>query len=331
MKSSEKLKEVGVIGLGLMGSSIGATMLMNGYKVIALAPMESDLKQGPGNIAHALDESFRHGIHNKEIALLSENVIYTTDYGDLHNCFLIIECVVENADIKKTVYSLVESVVSSNTIITTNTSAIPITLLQENLIHPNRFLGMHWAEPAFTTPFLEIICGPQTDLAIAESLYQTASSWGKEPTLVRKDIRGFITNRLMYALFREGFNLVENGYATVEDIDRACRNDAGHWMTFCGMFRYMDLTGLQAYYHVIEDLFPTLSNQKVTPPLIESIAKEGGNGVSNGKGFYNYSSEEATEWGKAFEEFSYDINNLARKYPIDLVEQRLNTIAEKNK
>ena len=117
--------------------------------------------------------------------------------------------------------------------------------------------------------------------------------------------------------------MVEHGYATIEDVDRACRNDAGHWMTFCGMFRYMDLTGLRAYYHVMEDLFPTLSNQTETPELIEAIAKEGGNGITNGNGFYKYTKEEAMEWEKAFEEFSYDINSLSLKYPINLVEQRL--------
>jgi 3-hydroxybutyryl-CoA dehydrogenase len=328
MNSKQELKEVGVIGLGLMGSSIVAAMLMYGYKVIALAPLESDLTNAPGNIAHVLNESFRQGIHNKDLAVLEQQVVYTTDYNDLRNCFLILECVIENIHIKRSVYVQVESAVSENAIMTSNTSAIPITLLQETLIYPNRFLGMHWAEPAFTTPFLEIICGPKTDLAIAESLYQTASSWGKEPTLVRKDIRGFITNRLMYAMFREGFSLVENGYATVEDIDRACRNDAGHWMTFCGMFRYMDLTGLQAYHHVIKDLFPTLSNGSATPALIDRIARQGGNGITNGNGFYKYTKEEAAEWEKAFEEFAYDINMLSKKYPVNLIEQRLE---QKNK
>ena len=316
-------KEVGVIGLGLMGSSIVAAMLINGYKVIAVAPMQSDLDQGPAHILHALNESFKQGIHKHDVSQLQANVLYTKNYADLRNCFLVSECVIENVDIKRTVFALIETIVSADAVITTNTSAIPITILQESLAHPERFLGMHWAEPAFTTPFLEIICGPKTDITIAEALYTIASSWGKEPTLVRKDIRGSITNRLMYAMYREGFNLVENGYASIEDVDRTCRNDAGHWMAFCGMFRYMDLTGLQAYYHVMKDLFPTLSNQIETPPLIEAIAKQGGNGITNGNGFYKYTKEEATEWEKAFEEFSYDINFLTSKYPINLVEQRL--------
>jgi len=122
-----------------------------------------------------------------------------------------------------------------------------------------------------------------------------ATGWGKEPILVRKDIRGFITNRLMYAMYREAFHLVENGYATTEDVNRACRNDGGHWMTFCGLFRYMDIAGLQAYYAVMKDLFPTLSNQTDVPKLIEGIARQGGNGITNGKGFYDYTPAEAAE------------------------------------
>ncbi len=315
--------EVGVVGLGLMGSSIAAAFLMRGYKVIAVGPLEQDLITAPELIRHALHESLRKGIHDRDVMELESNIVFTRDYAYLSNCFLISECVIENIEVKKKVYGLIEEVVSDRTIISTNTSAIPITILQKMVAHPNRFLGMHWAEPAFTTPFLEIICGPETDVSLAEKLVKLAYEWGKEPTLLRKDIRGFITNRLMYAMYREGFNLVENGFASIEDVDRACRNDGGRWMAFCGLFRYMDITGLQAYYHVMKDLFPTLSNQSQTPQLIEKIANEGGNGITNGNGFYTYSKAEAEEWSKAFEEFSYDLNVLMQKYPYNHVDQRL--------
>ena len=97
----------------------------------------------------------------------------------------------------------------------------------------------------------------------------------------------------MYALYREAFHLVENGYATVEDVDRACRNNAGYWMTLAGIFRWMDLTGVAAYHTVMKDLFPTLSNKTEIPKMIDDIVKAGGKGVSNGKGFYEYTEEEA--------------------------------------
>src|SRR6476646_9156498 len=102
-------KEVGVIGLGLMGSSIVAAMLINGYKVIALAPLTSDLDKAPGQILHALNESFNQGIHKHNVSQLQANVSYTGNYADLRNCFLISECVIENVDIKRNIYALIES------------------------------------------------------------------------------------------------------------------------------------------------------------------------------------------------------------------------------
>jgi 3-hydroxybutyryl-CoA dehydrogenase len=236
---------------------------------------------------------------------------------------LVIECTLEDLDIKKDVYAKIEKHVADDTIITSNTSAIPISILQKNTKIPSRLLGLHWAEPSHTTRFLEIICGDESDAKYAEWLYELSSFWGKEPTLVRKDIRGFITNRLMYAMYREAFNLVENGYASVEDVDRACRNNAGYWMTLVGLFRWMDLTGVAAYHHVMKDLFPTLSNQTEVPKLIDDIVKAGGKGISNAHGFYDYTPEEARLWKETFEEFSYEIRRLALKYPADVVKKKL--------
>jgi 3-hydroxybutyryl-CoA dehydrogenase len=320
---NKTVHEVGLVGLGLMGCSIITAFLIAGKKVIAIAPIASDLDNAKTKITHYLQEAYDN---NFSIISPEENLkrlVISENYEELKSCELVLECVTENLEIKKQVYHKIENQISDDAIITTNTSAIPITVLKDYVKHSNRFMGMHWAEPAFTSRFLEIVCSESTDIKLAEFLYELASTWGKEPTLVRKDIRGFITNRIMYAMYREAFYLVENGYASIEDVDRSCRNDAGHWIPFCGLFRYMDITGLQAYYHVIGDLFPTLNNQSHTPKLIEKIAKEGGNGISNGNGFYKYSPEEAEEWEKAFEEFSFDISRITSKYPSNLVEKRI--------
>jgi 3-hydroxybutyryl-CoA dehydrogenase len=172
---------------------------------------------------------------------------------------------------------------------------------------------------------LEIICGAKSDVTKGEYLYELAQGWGKEPTLVRKDIRGFIANRLMYAMYREAFYLVENGYATVEDVDRACRNNTGYWMTLVGVFGWMDLTGVPAYHNVMKDLNSTLYNGTEVPKLIDDIVKSGGKGVSNGLGFYQYSPEEAKLWEETFADFSYEIRKLALKYPADVVKSKLKT------
>jgi 3-hydroxybutyryl-CoA dehydrogenase len=323
MNKNGQMREIGVVGLGLMGCSIIAALLIKGNKVIAIAPIPSDLEKGKPKILHYLEEAYKHGFSPYTPEECLQRLVISEDYAALQHCEVVSECVTENIQIKEKVYAHIEEHIGQNTILATNTSAIPNTILKDYVKYPHRFMGMHWAEPAFTTKFLEIVCNPMTDIHLAEHLYKIATTWGKEPTLVRKDIRGFITNRIMYAMYREAFYLVENGYATVEDVDRACRNDGGHWMPFCGLFRYMDITGLQAYYTVMKDLFPTLNNQQTVPDLIEGIASKGGNGIVNGKGFYNYTPEEAEEWEKAYEEFAFDISRLAAKYPNDLVEKRL--------
>ena len=298
-----------------MGSSIAADLLMNGQRVVALSPVESPAEaQVYDRIERQIIQCRQQGLVDKEASAYLSHLQLTQDYQDLRGCGLVIESVIEKLDVKRAVLEQVEAEVRAEAIITTNTSAIPINTLQQFLNHPERFFGMHWAEPAYTTRFLEIICGDRSDSTVAEALYKMAEGWGKEPTLLRKDIRGFVTNRLMYALYREAFFLVENGYATMEDVDRSCKNDAGHWMTFCGPFRYMDLTGLQAYYHVMQDLLPTLSNQTATPSLIETVAESGGNGTSNGRGFYQYTEQEAQRWEDDFKAFSFDVAKLSARY-----------------
>lgn len=314
---------IGVVGLGLMGCSISTCLLIAGHKVIAVAPISDDLNHAEKRIRQHLDKSYEEGMISIKSPYYFQNLVITEDYSQLANCVLVIECTLENIEIKRNVYAKIESVISPDALLASNTSAIPISILQKETLHPERFFGLHWAEPSHTTRFLEIICGELSNVELGEKLYDLSHRWGKEPTLVRKDIRGFVTNRLMYSLYREACYLVENGYATVEDVDRACRNNAGYWMTLVGAFRWMDLTGVPAYHTVMKDLFPTLSNNTEIPKLIDDIVKAGGKGVANGKGFYNYTEEEARLWEETFKDFSYEIRKLALKYPEDVVKRKL--------
>ncbi len=314
---------VGVVGLGLMGCSITTCLLIAGHPVVAIAPLRVDMETAAPRIREHLAKAFQKGLITNSPQSYLDQLTITEDYNFLSDSRVIMECTLENIAIKKSVYEKIEAVVAKDALITSNTSAIPISLLQQQVQLPARFLGLHWSEPSHTTRFLEVICGEQTDVQAAEWLYALAHRWGKEPTLVRKDIRGFIANRLMYAMYREAFNLVENGYATVDDVDRACRNNTGYWMTLAGVFRWMDLTGVAAYHTVMKDLFPTLSNETEVPTLIDDIVKAGGKGVSNAHGFYDYTPEEAKLWQETYEEFSYDIRQLALKYPADVVKRKL--------
>jgi 3-hydroxybutyryl-CoA dehydrogenase len=314
---------VGVVGLGLMGCSIATCLLIAGHPVVAVAPIPADLDHAESRIREHLRIARQHELIHETPEFYFQHLTITENYGDLAPCALVIECTIEQMDIKRTVYEKIENAISTDALLTSNTSAIPISTLQQHTRHPERFFGLHWSEPSHTTRFLEIICGDKSDPSRAEYLYDLAHYWGKEPTLVRKDIRGFIANRLAYAMYREAFYLVENGYATVEDVDRACRNNTGYWMTLVGVFGWMDLTGVPAYHTVMKDLFPTLSNSTEVPKLIDDIVKAGGKGVANAHGFHSYTPEEAKLWEETYTEFAYDIRKLALKYPADVVKRKV--------
>ncbi len=314
---------VGVVGLGMMGCSIATCFLIAGHQVRAIAPIETDLDHADPRISNHLERAFQEGLTDIAPASLKQNLVISTDYTHLADCKVVVECTIEDLPIKRRVYQKIEGVIDPEAILTSNTSAIPISILQKETKNPQRFFGLHWAEPSHTTRFLEVICGEQSDLSKGQYLYDLAHHWQKEPTLVRKDIRGFIGNRLMYAMYREACWLVENGYASIEDVDRACRNNTGYWMTLVGVFGWMDLTGVPAYHTVMKDLLPTLCNQKEVPKLIDDIVKAGGKGLANGHGFYTYTDEEKKMWEEVFTEFTYDIRKIALKYPADVVEKRI--------
>ena len=305
---------IGTIGLGLMGSSIATCLLAAGHKVITLVRDVEKGKMAKRKILNFLEQLKTEKLLNEDPSDVVERMIVTDNINQLSGLELVIESIHESITDKRELFRQLESVLSEKGIIGTNTSAIPVTLLQEGLNHPERLLGIHWGEAAHITRFMEVICGQHTAIKYAERVMEFAESWGKEPSLVKKDIRGFITNRLMYALMREGFYLVKNGYATYEDIDRACRNDMGSWMTFAGPFRYMDLTGIPAYLTVMEGLFPELDNSREAPGFMKDLVASGATGTSNAQGFYPYTHEIAEKWEQLFIEFTYDIRKLSEKY-----------------
>ncbi len=312
---------VGIVGLGLMGSSIAVCMVLAGHKVVGLEPVEAQREKSRDSIQSHLQTAYEKGLVSHPPSHYMENIHLITEYQGLKDCKIIIESVKEDQEIKFGVFRQIDAAVGKDAIITSNTSAIPISTLQESVSHPQRFFGLHWMEPAHTTRFLEVICGDKSELEGGEYLYSLAELWQKEAVLVRKDIRGFIANRLMYAMYREAMHLVEGGYATVEDVDRACRNVAGFAFPMMGVFRWMDFTGIDAYKKVMEELFPTLSNADEPGKLISGIVEQGGRGVFNGKGFYNYEEGEKELWEKAYTQFAFEIRELALKYPHDVVEK----------
>ncbi|MCL4795463.1 MAG: 3-hydroxyacyl-CoA dehydrogenase family protein [Bryobacteraceae bacterium] len=303
-----------VIGMGLMGHSIAACLLAAGHPVTGVTRSAAQHRGTPARIRRLLREMAREGMLRRDPAKLMANFTLTEDYSRLAGCRIVLESIVEDIETKKAIYRAIEDVVPRTAIIGSNTSSIPLTLLQEGARHPDRFVGVHWDEPAHITCFMEIIMGRATAERFARQTLALAALWGKEPSLLRRDVRGFITNRISYAMFREACHLVDSGVCTFEDVDRSLRNDVGWWMPFAGPFRYMDLMGVEAYYRVMKDLLPELNKDPGIPPAIAKVVESGGKGIASGRGFYRYTKAEAEQWEREFLKFNYEIRKLTGKY-----------------
>ncbi|MEC3878576.1 3-hydroxyacyl-CoA dehydrogenase family protein [Parapedobacter sp. 10938] len=312
---------VGVVGLGLMGSSIVVALLAAGHRVVALAPIADEKEKASRHLADLLRHADEAGMLPQGIAACIERLQLVEDYQLLADCRVVMECVIEDKQIKKAVYQRIAESVRPDVVIASNTSAIPISELQELVQHPKRFLGVHWAEPAYMTRFLEVTCGKDTDPAVGQYMLSLGETWGKEPTLILKDIRGFITNRLMYAIYREALTLVEQGHTTLADADKAFRYDAGSWVTVMGIFERMAIHGGVDYLNVLKRIFPQLSNREDVPDVMQRLVEQGAKGIHNLRGLYPYTESLARHWEATFAQFNKDIYGLAAKYNVkDAVE-----------
>lgn len=286
------------------------------------------------NAGHKLDvcssnEITFHQLFNTHVASQEKNTKRYCDLKDLRiftelpaslNYKLVIALTYENKTAKQELISKLENVLEEDTVIAINTESISLSALRNNGVNKERIIGLNWTEPAHTTFFLEIIAAEE-NLGVADDICLLAKSyWGKDPYIVKDS---GIRSRLISAMAREASFLVDNGYASVEDIDRACRNDAGYYLPFSGNCRYMDLMGTYAYGMVMKSLNSDLSKSKEFPEFFNKILENGGLGMENNKGFYAYSDETVNNWKKAMEEFSYQINEIIEKYPFNYKKENI--------
>lgn len=311
-----KLDPVGVVGLGLLGRGIAASLLSAGLHVIAIDTQEKAQQEARIYIEAAMLEVAKHGgAPSQGLDSWGERYKASSSMHALETCAFVIESVLEDIDVKHKVFDEIESIIGEQVPIASNTSALPITALQGGRKHPARFLGMHWSEPAYSTRFLEIIRGRQTSHTALQSAMKLGLMIGKDPCIVEQDIPGFIANRLAYALYREAAYLLELGVGDVATIDRAFRNAFGLWATFCGPFRWIDLAGGPALYaKVMDGIIQTLNNSPKLPAIFAEKQSEGERGVIDGRGFYTYESGDAEKWQKLLHEHAWEIRHLQERY-----------------
>jgi 3-hydroxybutyryl-CoA dehydrogenase len=304
-----KFDPIGIAGLGQLGRGIAACFLSHGYRVIAFDPSGAAREQARSYVQNAIEELV-------ERAGFSETILqdWSTAFTEAESlaafgpCRFVIESVIENAAIKSQVFDEIEAVVAREVPIASNTSALPISLLQSTRKHPERFLGMHWSDPAYATRFLELVRGEKTSDDAFASGVDLAAALDKQPALVRKDVPGFVANRMAYAMYREAVYLLESGVADVETIDRAFRNSVGLWASFCGPLRWIDITGGPwLYATAMKGVLPSLNNSPELPETLEAALKNEDFGTKNGRGFYSYEPADAERWQASLREHAWRI------------------------
>lgn len=277
--------KVAVAGAGVMGAGIALSSIQAGYTTSLFDVNELALEKGKAYIQKELDKSVEKGKTTREKATEAMSLLSTVRDASALQADLIIEAVLENLEIKQALFKQLEAVNSSDTILATNTSSIPITQIARGLQHPARVVGVHFFNPAHIMKLVEIISGAETDCDVALKAFQWAESLGKK-AVYAADAPGFIVNRVARHYYVEGLKVLEEQVAPLESIDRLCEA-SGFKM---GPFRLMDLIGVDTNYSVTSSMY-TLFGQdaKFRPSRIQKQKVDAGHhGRKSGQGFYRY-------------------------------------------
>lgn len=310
---------IGVVGLGFLGRGIAACFLAHGFRVVGCDRSGTVRQKARRHIEIALHELVEHASFAPRILQDWQHRYRETDNTEtFFECIFVVESVTEDLAEKRALLHELERVVDPATVIAGNTSAIRISELQAGCQRPDRIVGMHWAEPAYATRFLEIIRGEQTSEVTLQTVLRIARTIGKDPCLVAKDIPAFVVNRLGYAIYREVAYLLELGVADADTIDRAFRNAVGLWALACGPLRWIDLTGGPVLYaKAMERVLPDLCNSPELPPIFRRMTEENAQGITNGRGFYRYTLEEAEAWQETFHRRIWKVRQeLDEQFPL---------------
>ncbi len=310
---------IGIVGLGLLGRGIAACLLARGFQVVAIVPTAEEHATALPIIEQMLDELAQREGPAESLQLWHSRLKQVTRWEPLAECSFIIESVNEDLAVKQSVFDELERVLGDEVVIASNTSAIPISVLQQTRRRPERFVGMHWAEPAHATRFLELIRGELTSAETLRRTEELGRSLGKDPTVCQQDVPGFIVNRIAYALYREALHLVETGVADVETIDRSLRNTLGLWAASCGPFRWIDLTGGPVLYGTaMQRVLPTLRSDSSLPAPLAQLIDQDARGILNGRGFYNYTPAEVHGWEDRQRRHAWRVKDwLDEEFPLE--------------
>ncbi len=290
------IRKIVIAGAGTMGYSMAQVFARYHFDVTLYNHGLPTLQRAKMKIRENTETMVESGALTREDAdALYAGLSFTTDTACFSDCDLVIENIIEDAEIKLAFYREISPLTKDSTIISTNTSGLSINLLSKGVKKPERFLGFHWLNPPHLVPLIEIIRGDATTDEAVETVREVALAIEKKPAVIKKDVPGFAVNRLQFALVREALSMVEQGVIEPEDLDSVLKYGLGFRWSTLGPLETMDLGGLDVFYKVGSYLFKDLDDSKEVSPLLKEHFEKGEFGVKSGKGFYDYSDGRGEE------------------------------------
>ena len=281
------ISKVGIIGSGTMGIGIAQVAATSGCEVFLYDANAAQTEKSLKNLKKVLDKLVeKQKISSEKREDIFNKIKPCTELSDFKNCDLVIEAIIENKEIKTKVFQNLEEIVSENCVISSNTSSISITSLSSELKNPERFIGIHFFNPAPVMPLVEVIPGLLTDKNLPSQIYNMMEDWGKTP-VIAKDVPGFIVNRIARPYYGEALRIAEENIATPEQIDDAMKTLGNFRM---GPFELMDLIGIDVNFSVTKTVYQDyFYDPKYKTSLLQQRMSEAKLlGRKTGKGFYDY-------------------------------------------
>ena len=282
---------IGVVGLGTMGAGIAEVFARNGFSVVGVEIDEEAAQRGREHLEHSTARAVkREKMTESDQADLLGRVTFSTSLKDLTDADLVVEAVVESIEIKKAIFRELESIVSPDAILATNTSSLSVTEISTANSHPGRVVGVHFFNPAPVQNLVEIVRTVVTEPSVLADVTSLVEQVGKSP-VVCGDKAGFIANTLLFGYLNHAASMFEARYATREDIDASMRYGCGYPM---GPLALLDLIGLDTAYEILETMYRQGRDRLHAPtPILKQMVTAGQLGRKTGRGFYSYESADS--------------------------------------
>ncbi|MGH9379183.1 MAG: 3-hydroxyacyl-CoA dehydrogenase family protein [Thermoanaerobaculia bacterium] len=282
-----KIRKVGVLGCGLMGSGIAEVAARAGHETVVREVSEELLEKGLTRIRKSLERAMEKGkLDESQRDKTLANLSGTVQLEPLSDCDLVIEAIVEDVEEKRLTYRSLDEVVQEKALFASNTSSLTITELAMATARPDRFIGLHFFNPVPVMQLVEVVRTLLTSDDAFQSAMSFVESLGKRPVAAR-DTSGFIVNRLLVPYLLDAIRAYEEGVGSVEDIDQAMKLGCGYPM---GPFTLLDFVGLDTTFSIANIMFDEYREKRFAPPpLLKQMVLAGRLGRKSGRGFYDYS------------------------------------------